>query len=146
MSILCIDAIYLLNKACCQVKPQYCRSQINVKCFSSFRLVLTVSLHYGRGILLESLSGLSRGNNPPAPPRDRRFIDLPLRPKLAKGKKDKIQKSRGNPDTAEAYSVVAVGRTAAAPRGNGAADGIVDPATAALHTVRPATCSRRIIL
>jgi len=81
--------------------------------------------------LLESLSGLSRGNNPPAPPRDRRFIDLPLRPKLAKGKKDKIQKSRGNPDTAEAYIAVAVGRIVAVPIGNGAVVGIVVPATAA---------------
>ena len=58
-----------------------------------------------------------RGKNPPAPPRDRRFIALSLhrnhsRPRLcaheacaitqAKGKKDKKQKSRGNPDTAKA--------------------------------------------
>jgi len=80
--------------------------------------------------LLESLSGLSRGNNPPAPPRDRRFIDLPLRPKLAKGKKDKKQNSRGYPDDAKAYIFSAAGRNDTEPIGNAAVGIIVGPATA----------------
>jgi hypothetical protein len=41
-------------------------------------------------------------------------------------------------DTAEAYIVVAVGRIVVVPIGNGAVVGIVVPATAAFHTVRPA--------
>ena len=64
----------------------------------------------------------------------------------AKGKKDKKQKSRGNPDAAEAYIDVAAGRTVDVSIGNGAAVGTAAPATAAPHTVRLAICSRRIIL
>ena len=46
----------------------------------------------------------------------------------------------GQEDTtqAEAYVVVAVGRIVVVPIGNGAVVGIVVPATAAFHTVRPA--------
>ena len=57
---------------------------------------------------------------------------------LAKGKKNKKQKSRGKPAQTEANIVVATGRIAAAPIGNGADVGIVEPATAAYHTARPA--------
>jgi hypothetical protein len=39
---------------------------------------------------------------------------------------------------AEAYIVVAIGRIVVVPIGNGAVVGIVVPATAAFHTVRPA--------
>ena len=81
---------------------------------------------------------VGRGKNPPAPPRDRRFIALSLRPEICIRQKGQKQKSRGNPDTAEAYIVVAVGRIVVVPIGNGAVVGIVVPATAAFHTVRPA--------
>ncbi len=62
----------------------------------------------------------------------------PFALRCAKGKKDKKQKSRGNPDQAEAYIVVRVGRIAVVPIRNGAVVGIVVPATAAFHTVRTA--------
>ncbi|MFA7025314.1 MAG: hypothetical protein WC176_05535, partial [Candidatus Cloacimonadaceae bacterium] len=50
---------------------------------------------------------------------------------FAKGKKNKKQKSRGNPTNAEAYIAAAIGRTVVDPIGNGAVVGIVEPATAA---------------
>lgn len=75
-----------------------------------------------------------RGKNPPAPPLSRLLIALSLRPDSAKGKKDKIQKSREYPEDAEADEVVAVGSVAAVPVGNSAVVGTAAPATAALHT------------
>ena len=87
-----------------------------------------------------------RGINPPAHPLCPKLIVLMLFAEFAKDKKDKIQKSRGNPDTAEAYNGVAVGRIAVVPIGNGAVVGKVVPATTAPHTARPAAYAMRISL
>ena len=86
--------------------------------------------------------------------KDRRYGDRlygrgarlkrPAKAKYAKGKKDKIQKSRGNPDDAEAYVVARARRIDAATMRNSAAAGNVAPATAACHTARPAGRTRRI--
>jgi hypothetical protein len=81
--------------------------------------------------LNSKLSSAGRGNDPPAPPLCRSRIVLLLFTEFAKGKKDKIQKSKGKPDTAEAYNGVAAGRIDVVPIGNGAEVGMEFPVTAA---------------
>ena len=76
-----------------------------------------------------------RGKNPPAPPHCPKLIVLLHFAEFTKGKKDKKQKSRGNPDTAEAYTAVAASRIAGEPIGNGADVVTAVPATTAVHTV-----------
>jgi hypothetical protein len=65
---------------------------------------------------------------------------------LAKGKKDKIQKSRGKPEDAETSVNARVRRNVVVTIRNGAVVGIVGPATTAYHTVRPACWTRGIVL
>ncbi len=65
---------------------------------------------------------------------------------FAKGKKDKTQKSRGNPDTAEAYMEIHRSCTNASTKRHGAVFGTEVPATSTPHVGRSANRTSRICM